>query len=466
MCTCSSASPSWRGAKDADRDGQAGGGHRVLICLNVGAAVDTTLFHATNLREPLAAGGGVAGIFPPAHGGTHDHTCRRQEWAAIEAFVGGHCRARRGLARHRGAEPGGERQCRMAGRRRGVRLPRRLPLLRGVHRQQGAGHRSDAGDAGLPPQRRPRLRADQPLRAVRPSFRGHRRRRPAGRSRAGGADGLPARHAVDPRRRGVRRRRAGHGRAVPVDPARRTFPGRHGAFRDGAGRRRHRRHRRAAHLHHHPGGARPGSGAGAGRQPMGRLHGVLHGTDRLHHGHLWPLHPPRPVLEMSLIGFVLLMAALVYGRTVSETPELAKYFHLSGPTLALMIIGYGFVASVLPVWLLLAPRDYLSTFMKVGVVTLLAIGIVIVRPDMQMPAVTRFIDGSGPVWAGSLFPFLLITIACGAVSGWHSLIPSRTTPNMIENERQIPFIGYGGMLTESFVAIMALIAASVLQPGV
>ncbi|HKA70555.1 MAG TPA: carbon starvation CstA family protein [Xanthobacteraceae bacterium] len=172
------------------------------------------------------------------------------------------------------------------------------------------------------------------------------------------------------------------------------------------------------------------------------------------------------VLEMSLIGFVLLMAALVYGRTVSETPELAKYFHLSGPTLALMIIGYGFVASVLPVWLLLAPRDYLSTFMKVGVVTLLAIGIVIVRPDMQMPAVTRFIDGSGPVWAGSLFPFLFITIACGAVSGWHSLISSGTTPKMIENEGQIPFIGYGGMLTESFVAIMALIAASVLQPGV
>src|SRR5215831_1559860 len=139
------------------------------------------------------------------------------------------------------------------------------------------------------------------------------------------------------------------------------------------------------------------------------------------------------VLEMSLIGFVLLMAALVYGRTVSETPELARYFHLSGPTLALMVIGYGFVASVLPVWLLLAPRDYLSTFMKIGVMTLLAIGIVIVRPDLQMPAVTRFIDGSGPVWAGSLFPFLFITIACGAVSGWHSLISSGTTPKMIEN---------------------------------
>jgi carbon starvation protein len=172
------------------------------------------------------------------------------------------------------------------------------------------------------------------------------------------------------------------------------------------------------------------------------------------------------IFEMSAIGFVLLMAALIYGRTVSETPALAAYFNLSGPTLALILIGYGFVASVLPVWLLLAPRDYLSTFMKVGVVTLLAIAIVVVRPDLQMPAVTKFIDGSGPVWAGSLFPFLFITIACGSVSGWHALIASGTTPKMIENENQIPFIGYGGMLMESFVAIMAMIAASVLHPGV
>jgi carbon starvation protein CstA len=172
------------------------------------------------------------------------------------------------------------------------------------------------------------------------------------------------------------------------------------------------------------------------------------------------------IFEMSAIGFVLLMAALIYGRTVSETPALAVYFNLTGPTLALILIGYGFVASVLPVWLLLAPRDYLSTFMKVGVVTLLAIAIVIVRPELQMPAVTKFIDGTGPVWAGSLFPFLFITIACGSVSGWHALISSGTTPKMIENENQIAFIGYGGMLTESFVAIMALIAASVLHPGV
>jgi carbon starvation protein len=170
--------------------------------------------------------------------------------------------------------------------------------------------------------------------------------------------------------------------------------------------------------------------------------------------------------EMSLLGAVLLLAALVYGRTVSETPALAAWFNLSGPTLALIIIGYGFVASVLPVWLLLAPRDYLSTFLKVGTILLLAIGIMIVRPDLQMAAVTKFIDGTGPAWAGSLFPFLFITIACGAVSGWHSLIASGTTPKMIENEGQIRFIGYGGMLMESLVAIMAMIAATVIHPGV
>ena len=175
---------------------------------------------------------------------------------------------------------------------------------------------------------------------------------------------------------------------------------------------------------------------------------------------------PARIGEMSLLGAVLLLAALVYGKTVSETPALAVWFDLSGTTLALMIIGYGFVASVLPVWLLLAPRDYLSTFLKVGTILLLAVAIIIVRPDLQMAAVTKFIDGSGPAWAGSLFPFLFITIACGSVSGWHSLIASGTTPKMIENEGQIRFIGYGGMLMESLVAIMAMIAATVIHPGV
>jgi carbon starvation protein len=175
---------------------------------------------------------------------------------------------------------------------------------------------------------------------------------------------------------------------------------------------------------------------------------------------------PGRIGEMSIIGFVLLIAALVFGRTVAETPALASWFTFSGPTLALLIIAYGFCASVLPVWLLLAPRDYLSTFLKVGTIVLLAVGIIIVRPDLQMPAVTRFIDGTGPAWAGSVFPFLFITIACGAVSGWHSLIASGTTPKLIENERDIRFIGYGGMLMESFVAIMAMIGATVIHPGV
>src|ERR1700731_2154406 len=172
------------------------------------------------------------------------------------------------------------------------------------------------------------------------------------------------------------------------------------------------------------------------------------------------------IAEMSAIGVVLLLVALVYGRTVSENPQLAAFFDLRGETLALFLIGYGFVASVLPGWLLLAPRGYFLAFLKIGTMVLLAVGILAVQPDLKMPAVTRFIDGTGPVWSGSLFPFLFITIACGAVSGFHSLISSGTTPKMLENESQIRFIGYGAMLTESFVAIMAMIGATVLEPGV
>jgi carbon starvation protein CstA len=175
---------------------------------------------------------------------------------------------------------------------------------------------------------------------------------------------------------------------------------------------------------------------------------------------------PGRVLEMSIIGFVLLMAGIIFGQNVSESPTLAPLFTISGPSLALILIGYGFVASVLPVWLLLAPRDYLSTFLKIGTILALAVGILLVQPHMQMPALTKFIDGSGPVFSGALFPFLFITIACGSVSGFHALISSGTTPKMLENETQARFIGYGGMLTESFVAIMALIAACVLDPGV
>jgi carbon starvation protein len=175
---------------------------------------------------------------------------------------------------------------------------------------------------------------------------------------------------------------------------------------------------------------------------------------------------PGRIFEMSAIGFALLILGIAYGRTVAETPALAALFSFKGETLAFMLIAYGFVASVLPVWLLLAPRDYLSTFLKVGTIASLALGIFVVMPELRMPAVSRFIDGTGPVFAGSVFPFLFITIACGAVSGFHALVSSGTTPKMIASETQIRAIGYGAMLMESFVAIMALVAASVLEPGV
>jgi carbon starvation protein CstA len=170
--------------------------------------------------------------------------------------------------------------------------------------------------------------------------------------------------------------------------------------------------------------------------------------------------------EVSLIGFVLLMGAIIGGQWVHDSPTWGPMFTFTGTQLTWMLIGYGFVASVIPVWLLLAPRDYLSTFLKIGTILALALGIVLVAPHLQMPAVTKFIDGTGPAWSGSLFPFLFITIACGAVSGFHALISSGTTPKMIENETHARFIGYGGMLMESFVAIMALVAASTIDPGV
>ncbi|WP_457798412.1 carbon starvation CstA family protein [Methylocystis sp. S23] len=175
---------------------------------------------------------------------------------------------------------------------------------------------------------------------------------------------------------------------------------------------------------------------------------------------------PGRIGEMSIIGFVLLLASIAFGRDVAESATLAPLFAYKGETLAFMLIAYGFVASVLPVWLLLAPRDYLSTFLKIGTILSLALGIFVVWPDLRMPAVSRFIDGTGPVFAGSVFPFLFITIACGAVSGFHALVSSGTTPKMIADETQTRFIGYGAMLMESFVAIMALVAASALEPGV
>ncbi|MFB7304135.1 carbon starvation CstA family protein [Heyndrickxia sporothermodurans] len=174
---------------------------------------------------------------------------------------------------------------------------------------------------------------------------------------------------------------------------------------------------------------------------------------------------PGKVLEGSIIGFILLMLALWGGQFIAADPELAKMFTFTGGQLAIMIGIYGFVASILPVWLLLAPRDYLSSFLKIGVIFLLAAGILIVLPELHMPKISKFIDGSGPVFAGNLFPFLFITIACGSVSGFHALVSSGTTPKMLEKETHSRFIGYGGMLMESGVAIMALIAACSLHPG-
>jgi carbon starvation protein CstA len=175
---------------------------------------------------------------------------------------------------------------------------------------------------------------------------------------------------------------------------------------------------------------------------------------------------PGRILEVSLIGLVLLLGSIAYGAHVAATPGLAELFDVDAKSLAWLLIGYGFFASVLPVWLLLAPRDYLSTFLKIGTIVLLAIAIVFAAPPLQLPAVSRFIDGTGPVFQGQLFPFLFITIACGAVSGWHSIIASGTTPKLLANEGQARMVGYGGMLMEAFVAIMALIAAASLHPGV
>ncbi|HEY0961762.1 MAG TPA: carbon starvation CstA family protein [Pseudomonadales bacterium] len=174
---------------------------------------------------------------------------------------------------------------------------------------------------------------------------------------------------------------------------------------------------------------------------------------------------PGRVLEGSVLGFSLLVLAVFGGGWIDDS-AFREWFNYDGAPLALMVIAYGFAAAVLPVWLLLAPRDYLSTFMKIGTIVALALAIFLLRPDIQMPAITPFVDGSGPVFGGKLFPFVFITIACGAISGFHALISSGTTPKLIANEADARFIGYGAMAMESFVAIMALIAATILEPGI
>jgi carbon starvation protein len=175
---------------------------------------------------------------------------------------------------------------------------------------------------------------------------------------------------------------------------------------------------------------------------------------------------PGKVLEVSALGFVLVLLAIWGGQWASQNPAMARVFTLRAPSLAILIIVYGFAASALPVWLLLAPRDYLSTFVKLGTIGLLGIGIVALHPTLHMPALTRFVDGSGPVFAGKIFPFAFITIACGAISGFHALISSGTTPKLIARETEARMVGYGAMMAESAVAVMAIIAACVLQPGV
>ncbi|MHC8297780.1 carbon starvation CstA family protein [Pseudomonas sp. ZS1P83] len=175
---------------------------------------------------------------------------------------------------------------------------------------------------------------------------------------------------------------------------------------------------------------------------------------------------PGRIGEISVIGVLLLLGSIWLGGQIAADPVWAKAFSFTGIQITWMLIGYGFVAAVLPVWLILAPRDYLSTFLKIGTIVALAIGILITMPDLKMPALTQFIDGTGPVWKGGLFPFLFITIACGAVSGFHALIASGTTPKLLASEGHARYIGYGGMLMESFVAIMAMVAASVIEPGV
>jgi len=175
---------------------------------------------------------------------------------------------------------------------------------------------------------------------------------------------------------------------------------------------------------------------------------------------------PGRIGEISVIGVLLLLGSIWLGGQIAADPVWAKAFTFTGIQITWMLIGYGFVAAVLPVWLILAPRDYLSTFLKIGTIVALAIGILVTMPELKMPALTQFIDGTGPVWKGGLFPFLVITIACGAVSGFHALIASGTTPKLLASEGHARYIGYGGMLMESFVAIMAMVAASVIDPGV
>ena len=235
--------------------------------------------------------------------------------------------------------------------------------------------------------------------------------------------------------------------------------------RDGANTGHHRAVRLLPDHDHHPGGAGADRGESAGGEPVGVFTVCSTVPIALFMGIYMRYLRPGRVGEVSIIGIVLLVAAIWFGGVVAHDPYWGPALTFKDTTITFTLIGYAFISALLPVWLILAPRDYLATFLKIGVIVGLAIGIVILNPELKMPAVTQFVDGTGPVWKGTLFPFLFITIACGAVSGFHALIASGTTPKLLANETDARFIGYGAMLMESFVAIMALVAASIIEPG-
>ena len=203
----------------------------------------------------------------------------------------------------------------------------------------------------------------------------------------------------------------------------------------------------------------------ARRKSVGCLHRLLNRTDCAVYGYLHALYPSGAWGEVSVIGIVLLVASIYFGGVIAHDPYWGPALTFKDTTITFALIGYAFVSALLPVWLILAPRDYLATFLKIGVIVGPALGIVVLNPELKMPAMTQYIDGTGPLWKGALFPFLFITIACGAVSGFHALISSGTTPKLLANETDARFIGYGAMLMESFVAIMALVAASIIRTG-
>src|SRR5918994_297183 len=367
----------------------------------------------------------------------------------------GRRRSRRGgLLGNAGPHARGDDQCRMDALRGPGILRHRLPLLRALHPGQGTGNRRFPGDTGRAAQQRSGLRADGPEGALRAPLCRNSRGGAASRTRFGRADGLLAGDDLDHRRRHTGRRRSGHDDALLLHAKKRQISGPDGERRDRTRRRSGSAHRCALDHGDTARRSRPCGGQRARGIPVGRF---LARYD----------HPDSPA-DGCIFAFP---ASGAGSRGRAHWRRFPEPRHNRGGVglreLPLALIVYGFVASVLPVWVLLAPRDYLSPFMKIGTMALLAVGIAITLPPMHMPRFTEFaFNGQGPVFAGSLFPFVFIIIACGALSGFHSLVASGTTPKLIQKESQVRPIGYGAMLTESFVAVMAMIAAVTLDPGV